>query len=84
MHSLSSRPEAGATKATTNKADLVSQKGKEVAGRDKLEKVAMEKVRREKEEAAKKARAKRTAPAPVPAPVPVGAAAEPEAQVSGI
>jgi hypothetical protein len=57
VHSLSSRPEAGATKATTNKADLVSQKGKEVAGRDKLEKVAMEKVRREKEEAAKKARA---------------------------
>jgi hypothetical protein len=57
VHSLSSRPEAGATKATANKADLVSQKGKEVSGRDKLEKVAMEKVRREKEEAAKKARA---------------------------
>jgi len=57
VHSPSSRSEAAATKATTNKADLVSQKGKEVLGRDKLEKVAMEKARREKEEAAKKARA---------------------------
>jgi len=57
VHSPSSRSEVGATKATTNKANLVNQKGKEVLGRDKLEKVAMEKARREKEEAAKKARA---------------------------
>ena len=57
VHFPSSRPEAGATKAAANKVDLVSQKGKEVLGRDKLEKVAMEKARREKEEAAKKARA---------------------------
>jgi hypothetical protein len=57
VHSSSSRPEAGATKATTNKADLVSHKGKEVSGREKLEKVTTEKARREKEEAAKKARA---------------------------
>jgi hypothetical protein len=57
VHSPSSRSEAGATKASTNKTDLVRQKGKEVLGRDKLEKVAMEKARREKEEAAKKARA---------------------------
>jgi hypothetical protein len=57
VHSPGSRPEAGATKAAANKVDLVSQKGKEVLGRDKLEKVAMEKARREKEEAAKKARA---------------------------
>jgi hypothetical protein len=56
-HSPSSRSEAGVTKATMNKTDLVSQKGKEVSGRDKLEKVVMEKARREKEEAAKKARA---------------------------
>jgi hypothetical protein len=57
VHSPSSRAEASATNATTNKADLVSQKGKVVLGRDKLEKVAMEKPRLEKEEAAKKARA---------------------------
>jgi hypothetical protein len=57
LHSPRSGSGAGTTRATTNKANLVSQRGKEVSGRDKLEKVAMEKARREKEEAAKKARA---------------------------
>jgi hypothetical protein len=55
--SPSSGSDAGAKKSTMNKADLVSQKGKEIVGRDKVQKAEMERVRREKEEAAKKARA---------------------------
>jgi hypothetical protein len=55
--SPSSGSDVGAKKSKTSKADLVSQKGKEVFGRDKVQKAEMDRVRREKEEAAKKARA---------------------------
>ena len=55
--SPSSGSDAGAKKLPMSKADLVSQKGKEVFGRDKIQKVAADRARREKEEAAKKARA---------------------------
>jgi hypothetical protein len=55
--SPSSGSDAGAKKSTTNKAELVRQKGKEVFGRDRVHKAELDRVRREKEEAAKKARA---------------------------
>lgn len=57
VSSPSSRSDAGAKKSTMNKNDLVSQKGKEVFGRQKVQHAEMDRVRREKEEAAKKARA---------------------------
>jgi hypothetical protein len=55
--SPSSESDTGAKKSTMNKADLVSQKGREVFGRDKMQKAEMDRARREKEDAAKKARA---------------------------
>ena len=57
LPSPSSGSDAYVKKSTRSKADLVSQKGKEVFGRDKVQKAEVDRVRREKEEAAKKARA---------------------------
>jgi hypothetical protein len=55
--SPSSGSDVGAKKSTTSKADLMSQRGKEVFGRNKVQKAEMDRARQEKEEAAKKARA---------------------------
>ena len=55
--SPSSGSDAGVKKPSMNNADLVSQKGKEVFGRHKIQNAEADRARREKEEAAKKARA---------------------------
>ena len=55
--SPSSGSDAGVKKPIMSKVDMVSQKGKEVFGRHKVQNAEADRARREKEEAAKKARA---------------------------